>query len=146
MTERTRTPPQQSAYTRQERIPASEARKALIDAQKGTQRVQGTKRVKRHGISFHSTKEADRYDFLLMRLKAGEISQLQLQVPIPLMGQLDAIRTPTGLEMTYRADFQYIDHQLGDAVVIEDAKGYPTEVYKIKKAILAAMGIEVEEV
>lgn len=113
---------------------------------KDRRRVRGTKPVTRHGIKFDSTREADRYDALLLLKKAGKISDLKRQVQIPLQGQMDYIRTPTGREMVYVADFQYVDHDQGGVIVTEDAKGYPTDTYKMKRAILAAMGIEVIEV
>ena len=47
--------------------------------------------------------------------------------------------------MLYLADFTYADHRLGGITVIEDAKGHQTDVFLIKKAILAAQGVEVQE-
>ena len=47
--------------------------------------------------------------------------------------------------MRYIADFQYVDVKLG-LVVIEDAKGFSTDTFKLKRAILAAMGLQVVEV
>ena len=47
--------------------------------------------------------------------------------------------------MHYVADFVYRDLTTGREV-IEDAKGHKTETYLMKKAILAAQGVTVEEV
>ena len=55
------------------------------------------------------------------------------------------IRTPTGRVAHYVADFIYIDNRTG-LEVIEDAKGYPTPEYKLKRAILAAQGVQIVEV
>ena len=99
------------------------------------------------GITFHSKREAKRYSELRMLEKAGLIADLRLQVRIPLQGNLTPIRTPTGKVMTYVADFTYLDKRLGSqpVLVIEDAKGHQTDTYKIKKAILEAMGLEIRE-
>jgi hypothetical protein len=46
----------------------------------------------------------------------------------------------------YLADFRYTDNETGEQVV-EDVKGYRTDVYRLKKKLmLACHGIEVEEV
>ena len=47
----------------------------------------------RHGITFDSKHEADRYDELRLLLKAGEIHDLKLQQTYKLVG---VQRTPTG--------------------------------------------------
>lgn len=96
------------------------------------------------GILFPSKREARRWAVLRGLERFGEISHLQRQVRIPLEGKLGRIRTPTGRPMVYVADFVYKDAD-GDTVV-EDAKGYHSDVFPIKKAILAAMGVIVHEV
>jgi hypothetical protein len=106
----------------------------------------GAKKTVVDGIRFDSIKEARRWTELLLLQGAGEIRNLQRQVPISLQGQNAPILTPTGRQMKYKADFTYEDSRLNWATVIEDAKGYPTPEYKVKRAILAAMGIEVTEV
>lgn len=126
-----------------ERVKAEDY-KALFKS--GRKRVKGAEKVEYNGIKFDSKRERDRYEELCHLYKAGEIYDLRLQVPINLTGQLAPILTETGLNMRYIADFVYKDNKLGGAVVVEDAKGFPTDVYKMKKAILAAMGIEVQEV
>ena len=121
--------------------------KQLRDVQKpDKRRVRGTRRETVDGITFDSKREAKRYRELKLREKAGEITNLECQVPIPLFGRNDAIRTPTGKQMRYIADFSYVDWTLNGARVLEDAKGWPTDVYRIKKAILDAQGIEINEV
>lgn len=109
-------------------------------------RVQGTKRVTIDGITFDSKREGGRYLILKAREARGEITNLERQVPIELFGRDGNILTPTGRNMTYWLDFRYIDWTLGGATVIEDAKGWATDIYKIKKAILAAQGVEIKEV
>lgn len=109
-------------------------------------RVRGTQKTVVDGIKFDSKREAKRWSELQLLERAGEISNLQRQVPFPLFGRDDPIQTPTGRQMRYIADFVYTDNRLSGATVVEDAKGWATDVYKIKKAILAAQGVEVKEV
>ncbi len=97
------------------------------------------------GITFDSAKEARRWSELKLLERAGEIRNLHRQTRHQLRGDKDWIKTPTGRYMTYVSDFDYIDMKTC-RVVIEDAKGYRTEVYLMKKAIMAAMGFTVTEV
>ena len=93
---------------------------------------------------FDSKKEAARYVELQALLKAGEISDLQLQVPYELMPsfKLDG-ETYRGIK--YVADFVYKDKQ-GNTIV-EDAKGMRTEVYKMKRKLMAYVHkIKIKEV
>lgn len=94
------------------------------------------------GIRFDSKKEARRWCELKLLEKAGEISNLERQVPIPLYGKEGPILTDSGKrQRTYVADFRYCDSRLNGAVVIEDAKGFETPEFKLKKAILAAQNV-----
>lgn len=101
------------------------------------------KRVDLGGEKFDSRFERNRYAQLLLEQRAGLISGLKRQVRTPLMGRDGPILTPTGRQMAYVADFTYLR---GNVLVIEDTKGVKTEVYLMKKAILAAMGITINEV
>ena len=68
----------------------------------------------RHGITFDSKHEADRYDELRLLLKAGEIHDLKLQQAYKLVG---AQRTPAGAAVravTYIADFVYYTRRKND--------------------------------
>lgn len=57
-----------------------------------------------------------------------------------LLGRDGPIMTDSGKqERVYKADFVYVDNALG-ITVVEDRKGHETEVFKLKKAILAAQG------
>ena len=95
------------------------------------------------GVTFDSAKEARRWGDLNLLLSVGEITDLERQVTIHLDGRDGPILTPTGRLMTYRADFRYYDRRKG--WIIEDVKGFKDKVYPIKKAILAAMGIDIFE-
>jgi hypothetical protein len=140
-----------------ERLTAAELRKLQSTSKGGVQRVAGAQRTTVDGITFDSKREADRYSDLKMMERAGLIQNLTLQHKIALHGRDGPILTPTGRQMHYIADFSYEDENGNTVewdmpprglypVVIVDAKGYPTEIYTLKKAILAAMGVEIVEV
>lgn len=90
-----------------------------------------------------SGREARRVAELRLMQAASEISDLRLQVKVALVGRDGPILTPTGRQMHYVADATYTERGVP---VVEDTKGWPTEVYKLKRAILAAQGIVVREV
>lgn len=98
----------------------------------------GNKRTKVGDLSFASQKEARRYCELRILQAAGEISNLELQprFPLKVFGKLIT---------TYVADYKY---QTKDGtVVVEDAKGFKTDVYKIKAKLFEALiGFPVREV
>jgi len=81
-----------------------------------------------------SKKEALRCDQLYMLQKNGNIEKLKSQVRIKLRESFrfkgKAIRS-----ISYIADFTYFDKD-EKVFVIEDVKGYKTDVYKIKKKLL----------
>jgi len=85
------------------------------------------------GITFDSIREAKRYKDLLILERAGKIQNLRRQVKFQLIpGQKDsqgkAIRP-----VYYIADFVYKDSR---GVVVEDAKGFRTDLYKLKKKLM----------
>lgn len=110
-----------------------------------------------NGIKFDSKKEAKRYKDLLLLEQAGTIKDLQRQVKyvlIPAQYAPDIIGKRGGhkrgklleRECSYVADFVYTDTESGQTVV-EDVKGFRTEVYKIKKKLLLERyGIQIKEV
>lgn len=100
-------------------------------------------RVEYDGFTFDSKAEADRWRQLKLLQSAGEICGLKRQVSIPLFGRDGPIMTDSGKnQRTYKADFVYVDNALG-VTVIEDKKGVETPEFKLKKAILAAQGMEI---
>ncbi len=83
------------------------------------------------GITFHSRKEALRYQELKLLEMAGEITELELQPRF-------AIRWPLDERVKicdYIADFRY--YQNG-RLTIEDVKGIRTGVYRLKKKLMQA--------
>jgi hypothetical protein len=61
--------------------------------------------------------------------KAKEIQDLKTQVKFPLIK-----KSPYGREIVYKADFVY--YQDGK-MIVEDTKGFRTDVYKLKKRLMA---------
>ena len=76
------------------------------------------------GISFASAKEARRYGELKLLERAGQISELKLQVRYKLVQTV-----------TYVADFEYFDTKKKTRVT-EDVKGMLTPLYKRKKKLM----------
>lgn len=105
----------------------------------------GAEKVTFKGQTFDSEREFSRFQTLRILENIGEISDLRRQVKFPLMGQGGPILTPTGRQAHYVADFVYREARTGRDV-IEDAKGFPTPEYKLKRAILAAQGLMIREV
>ena len=91
------------------------------------------------GIMFDSKREASRYQELRLLEQEGEIANLRLQVPYILFP-----KNEHGRALKYIADFVYNDDT--GALVVEDAKGHSTDVYKIKRRLMAELkGIEIKE-
>ncbi len=88
-------------------------------------------------IRFHSTKEARRYQELKLLGKAGEITDLRLQVPFEIMIGGKTI-------CVYYADFVYKEKGISK---VEDVKGMRTPVYRLKKKLVEAYyGVKIHEV
>lgn len=96
------------------------------------------------GNVFDSVKERRRWEELKMLEKSGHISDLQRQVKfvlIPAQREPDSVGARGGIkhgrviekECAYIADFVY--NEDGEFVV-EDAKGYPTPEFRIKKKLM----------
>lgn len=114
------------------------------------------------GTVFDSKKEARRYDQLCLMQKAGEITELRLQVPYELIpnqyetyerygkkGQrlTDGVRL-LERKVEYVADFVYTITATGENVV-EDTKSTATRTKDFiikRKLMLAVHGIRVKEV
>lgn len=122
----------------------------------------GAKKVIIDGITFASKKEGERYSELKLLERAGEISDLQLQVKfllIPAQREPDSIGRRGGVkkgrtieqECAYVADFVYTAK--GGNKVVEDVKGYrdPSSAAYAKfvikrKLMLYRYGIRIKEV
>ena len=88
------------------------------------------------GIKFHSTSEANRYIELQIAVRAGAIQNLRRQVPYKMV--INGVKI-----CTYYADFVYLED---GKEVVEDTKGYHTDIYKLKKKLMLAINnIEILE-
>jgi hypothetical protein len=106
--------------------------------------------IKRHqadGYTFDSKREMLRYFDLKLMLLAHEIEELEVHPRIKITIGGVEVKYPSGRHLSYIADFRYYDCRT-KSVVVEDCKmqsGHRTEVYKIKRALLQAMGIRILE-
>lgn len=102
------------------------------------------KKVEYDGIKFDSQKEKSWYIKYKLMEQAGEIHDLKMQVPFTLI-ETFKLKDKTYRKTIYKADFTFIDKE-GKYHVI-DVKGVKTDVYKLKKKLMAwKYGIEIEEV
>ena len=90
------------------------------------------KKTEVDGILFDSKKEASRYNELKLLERAGVIKDLALQPNFLLQEGFKCQGTHRKIE--YIADFMYFDEEKKETVV-EDVKGFKTDVYKLKKKL-----------
>lgn len=105
----------------------------------------GNRKTVVDGITFDSMKEATRYSELRLLLRAGEIFDLQRQVPFTLIPKQVRDGKVVERPCVYKADFVYKDKD--GTEIVEDTKGMRTKEYVIKrKLMLWQFGIVVREV
>lgn len=95
---------------------------------------------------YRSQRERDRHQALLMMQRTGRIADLKREVPYELAPGVKIIgekrKRPA---VRYVADFLYRDMRTG-SLVIEDAKGVQTPLYRLKKHLMKTVhGIDVVE-
>ena len=83
-----------------------------------------------YGITFDSKHEAERYCQLHALELEGEISGLELQPRFRL--SINGVKI-----CDYYADFSYYDKE--GCHIVEDAKGFKTAVYRLKKKLFKAL-------
>lgn len=104
----------------------------------------GNERVTVGAESFDSKREMERYHHLLILQRAGRIQQLQRQV-VFILSPAVVIGGRKRPPLKYVADFTYVEE--GATVkTVEDVKGVITKEYRIKRHLMAAMGIQIKEV
>lgn len=86
------------------------------------------------GIKFDSIKESKRYIQLKQLEKLGIIKELELQKVFELQPKYINNKGQHIRAITYKADFFYYDVKK-EQYVVEDTKGFKTDVYKIKKKL-----------
>ena len=116
----------------------------------------GAKKVTVNGETFDSKKEAARYQELLLLQRAGKIMGLARQQRFEIIpehrepdtaGPRGGIKKGKVIERArfYVADFVYYDVER-ESLVVEDCKGFRTEAYRLKKALmLDRYGITIKE-
>ena len=95
-------------------------------------------------IHFDSQKEARRYDTLILRLRAGEIRDLRLQVDFTLQEAYTDENGHRVQAVRYRADFTYKDTE--SRLVVEDVKSQATRTrqYLLKRKLMKErLGIDI---
>lgn len=110
-----------------DRLTAKQARTLIARARGNKYR---NRRVVIDGQKFDSVREAKRWKQLTVLERAGVINSLKRQVRFPLM-------VNDKLVCTYIADFTYVDES--GQKVIEDSKGYATQLFRTKAKLFAAL-------
>lgn len=83
------------------------------------------------GIIFDSKAESRRYQELKLMEQSGAIRNLKLQPEFELLPAFEK-NGKKHRAVKYRADFSYIE---GNRHIVEDVKGFVTDVYKLKKKL-----------
>lgn len=95
------------------------------------------KKTEVDGIIFDSKAESRRYCELKLLEKAGEITDLKLQP------RFDCFINEKKI-CAYFADFEYY---IGEKRIVEDVKGFKTQVYRLKKKMVEALfEVQINEV
>ena len=92
------------------------------------------KKTEVDGIKFDSKREAKRYSELKLLEQGHVIQDLRLQVPFELIPKV-IIHGKPHRAIVYKADFVYFDNEKKQQV-IEDSKGFKTDVYSLKKRLM----------
>lgn len=138
------------------------AKVAIEEAQRQSRNVQEKKGNKIHAEkvdgfladgtphTFQSKREYKRYQQLALLERAGEISDLRVEVPFELLPAQSKADGSKEQPLSYRADFVYLK---GGKQIVEDAKGYrntSSAIYRLfvakRKLMLWVHGIEIKEV
>lgn len=85
-------------------------------------------------IKFQSKKEAKRYTELKLLEKVHIISELELQKKFELQPKYTNNNGENIRAINYVCDFFYFDNEK-QQYIVEDTKGFRTDVYKLKKKI-----------
>ena len=102
--------------------------------------------AERGELRFDSQKEAQRYDELMVMLRAGIISDLRLQPQFTLQESYITEAGERIRAVRYTADFSY---RFGGKLVVEDVKSTATrtkEYLRNRKFMRSKFGIEIQEV
>lgn len=99
-------------------------------------------------LTFDSIREYEYYLILKDRQKRGEIYDLTRQEPIEIQPAFIDDRGVKYQAIIYIADFTYKETAFDGNFIKHyiDVKGFKTDVYKLKKKLLAYRGFYIEEV
>lgn len=89
------------------------------------------KKTEVDSIMFDSIEESIRYGELKLELRNGDITDLSLQPRYLLLEKGTNAMGKKYRKIEYVADFKYFDVKEG-LWVVEDVKGFKTDVYKLK--------------
>lgn len=92
------------------------------------------KKIEYKGIKFDSIKEKNRYMELSFLEAAGQIRELKLQPRFMLQEKFRDENGKLHREIAYIADFSYFNDEC-DKLIVEDVKGFKTDVFKIKEKL-----------
>ncbi len=84
------------------------------------------------GITFDSKGEAARYQELRLAERAGDIRELRVHTRWELVPGWRDKHGKKWRAITYESDFDYWE---GDQFVVEDFKGFKTQVFRIKEKL-----------
>lgn len=109
-----------------------------------------SKKTEVDGILFDSKREAQRYLQLRQMEKFGMICDIKCQVKYELIPAQYIDGKCVERAVTYTSDFEYyvlnVPNMQTGSRIVEDVKGFRTEVYKIKKKLmLYKYGIRITE-
>ena len=91
-------------------------------------------------VTFDSKKEGKRYDELILLAKQGIIKNLILQPEFEIIPTVKWNKK-TLCKIKYIADFKY---EKDGKIIIEDVKGFKTDIYNIKKRLFLLQNQDIE--
>lgn len=133
----------------------AKVRETTTGKKKSKGRYGNVNKIEEDGIRFDSKREYLRYKDLKLLERAGEIKHLEVHPSfdiiiggVPIMVSSNQFNK-WDRQLRYEADFTYCEKQgCWWPVVIEDVKmqsGHRTGVYKLKRAMMRAMGYDIRE-
>ncbi len=98
-------------------------------------------KTKLDGHTFDSKAEARRYSELVLMQKAGTIEYLAVHPRYLLQEKFTDARGKKHRAINYVADFHYVENA---QLIVEDAKGYRSEVFRIKQKLFCKRYPEID--
>jgi len=117
----------------------------------GKGRYGNVKKIEEDGIRFDSKREYLRYLDLRLLERAGEIRDLKVhpKYPITIGGVKIMVSSNQhhkwDRHLTYEADFEYVEDGKAIIVDVKMQSGHRMGIYKLKRALMRAMGHDITE-